>query len=95
MYLQEDHQATGLILLLSIGLRVLTLLKGVARQRLAECRETLVGLYQNPQDSEQVFDQFGCISPFFGMKDLLFNHHHANAELSTISCAHTIKLLQM
>lgn len=50
MYLQEDQRATGLIRLLSIGLRVLTLLEGVARQRLAESREKLAGLYAgNPK----------------------------------------------
>ena len=35
MYLERDDHATGLIRLLSIGLRVLTLLEFVARQRLA------------------------------------------------------------
>jgi transposase len=50
MYLQADQRATGLIRLLSIGLRVLTLLEGVARQRLAESREKLAGLYAgNPK----------------------------------------------
>lgn len=50
MYLQEDQRATGLIRLLSMGLRVLTLLEGVARQRLAESREKLGGLYAgNPK----------------------------------------------
>jgi transposase len=50
MYLQEDQRATGLIRLLSIGLRILTLLEGEARQRLAESREKLAGLYAgNPK----------------------------------------------
>ena len=43
MYLQEGHRATGLIRLLLIGLRVLTMLEGVACHRLAESRETLAG----------------------------------------------------
>jgi transposase len=50
MYLQQDQRATGLIRLLSIGLRVLTLLEGVVRQRLAESRQELAGLYAgNPK----------------------------------------------
>jgi transposase len=45
MYLQRDDHATGLIRLLSVGLRVLTLLEFVVRQRLAAARTTLAGLY--------------------------------------------------
>jgi transposase len=45
MYLQRDEHATGLIRLLSIGLRVLTLVEFVVRQRLAAERTTLAGLY--------------------------------------------------
>ena len=45
MYLQEDSRATGLIRLLSIGLRVLSLLEGVVRQQLAETKSKLAGLY--------------------------------------------------
>jgi transposase len=45
MYLEDDQRATGLIRLLSVGLRVLTLLEHVARGRLAETGEKLRGLY--------------------------------------------------
>jgi transposase len=45
MYLQDDHRATGLIRLLSIGLRVLSLIEGVVRQQLAETKSKLAGLY--------------------------------------------------
>jgi transposase len=45
MYLQRDDHVTGLIRLLSVGLRVLTLLEFVVRQRLAAARTTLAGLY--------------------------------------------------
>jgi transposase len=45
MYLQRDDYATGLIRLLSIGLRVLTLLEFVVRRRLASEKVPLVGLY--------------------------------------------------
>lgn len=50
MYLQRDDHATGLIRLLSIGLRVLTLLEFVARRRLAAEHAELAGLYAgNPK----------------------------------------------
>lgn len=50
MYLQSDARATGLIRLLSIGLRMLTLIEHRARQRLAELKEKLTGLYAgNPK----------------------------------------------
>jgi transposase len=50
MYLERDDHATGLIRLLSVGLRVLTLLEFVVRQRLADKRTVLAGLYAgNPK----------------------------------------------
>ncbi len=50
MYLQSDARATGLIRLLSIGLRLLTLLEYQVRQRLHEQNVTLAGLYAgNPK----------------------------------------------
>lgn len=45
MYLERDDHATGLIRLLSIGLRVLTLLEFIVRQRLAKEGPELAGLY--------------------------------------------------
>jgi transposase len=50
MDLPRDDHAPGLIRLLSVGLRVLTRLACVVRQRLAAARTTLAGLYAgNPQ----------------------------------------------
>jgi transposase len=50
MYLQSDERATGLVRLLSIGLRMLTLIEQRVRQRLAEGKEKLTGLYAgNPK----------------------------------------------
>jgi len=45
MYVQRDDYATGLIRLLSIALRVLTLLECVVRRQLAADGATLAGLY--------------------------------------------------
>lgn len=50
MYLQSDTRATGLIHLLSIGLRILTLIEHQVRQGLAEHQDKLAGLYAgNPK----------------------------------------------
>jgi transposase len=50
MYLKDDHRVTGLIRLLAIGLRVLTLLEFVVRRELAQNQEQLAGLYAgNPK----------------------------------------------
>jgi transposase len=54
MYVQSDQRATGLVRLLSIGLRVLTLLEFQVRQRLADQQEHLAGLYAgNPKRTTQ------------------------------------------
>ncbi len=45
MYLERDDHATGLVRLLSIGLRVLTLLEFVARRQLAREGTSVAGLY--------------------------------------------------
>jgi transposase len=45
MYLRSDERVKGLIRLLTIGLRVLTLLEFVVRQRLAQAHTALAGLY--------------------------------------------------
>ena len=45
MYLENDQRATALIRLLSVGLRVFTLLEHVVRRHLAETGQTLAGLY--------------------------------------------------
>jgi transposase len=50
MYVHSDQRATGLIHLLSLALRVLTLLEWRCRQRLADQHESLPGLYAgNPK----------------------------------------------
>jgi transposase len=50
MYVERDDHASGLIRLLSVGLRVLTLLEFVVRQQLAAVRTVLIGLYTgNPK----------------------------------------------
>jgi len=50
MYLQSDERATGLVRLLSIGLRILTLIEHKARQQLADLKKKLPGLYAgNPK----------------------------------------------
>lgn len=45
MYLQSDARATGLVRLLSLGLRILTLIEHQVRRTLADRQEKLAGLY--------------------------------------------------
>ena len=50
MYVQSDQRATGLIHLLSLALRLLTVLEWRCRQRLADQQESVAGLYAgNPK----------------------------------------------
>jgi len=50
MYVHSDQRATGLVRLLSIGLRILTLLEWSCRQHLADTKATVAGLYAgNPK----------------------------------------------
>ena len=50
MYLEREDQVTGLIRLLSVGVRVLTLVEFVVRRRLAAPRTALAGVYAgNPR----------------------------------------------
>lgn len=45
LYVQRDDHRVGLVRLLTLALRVLTLLEGVVRQRLSEQKEELAGLF--------------------------------------------------
>jgi len=50
LYVQRDDHRVGLVRLLTLALRVLTLLEGVVRQRLTEQKEALAGLFAgNPK----------------------------------------------
>ena len=50
LYVQRDDHRIGLVRLLTLALRVLTLLEGVVRQRLTEQKEELAGLFAgNPK----------------------------------------------
>lgn len=87
MYLQEDHRATGLIRLLSIGLRVLSLLEGVIRQRLAETQSKLAGLYVGNPKRATAFPTAEALLQAF--KDIFLNIAHlgnqANRYISPLS----------
>jgi transposase len=69
LYVERDDHATGLIRLLTIALRVLTLLEFVVRRRLAQDGELLTGLYAgNPKratarpTSERLLEAFRGIT---------------------------------
>ena len=54
LFVQRDDHMTGLVRLLSLGLRVLTLVEFVIRRSLREAQETLAGLYPgNPKQTTE------------------------------------------
>lgn len=68
MYLQDDQRATGLTRLLSIGLRVLTLIEHVARKKLQPTGEKLSGLYAgNPKRATERPTTEALLRAFEGM----------------------------
>jgi transposase len=82
IYLQREDHITGLIRLLSIGLRVLTLLEFQVRRSLKENREKLLGLYTgNPKretarpTAEIILAAFKEITLILiGVKDEVYAH---------------------
>ena len=58
MYVERDDHATGLVRLLSIALRVLTLLEFVVRRQLAELGTPLAGLYAGNPTTERLLEAF-------------------------------------
>ena len=82
MYLQRDAHATGVIRLLSIGLRVLTLLEFVARRRLDQEGGTLSGIYPGESQPSHIPTHFRT-SP----QSLSGDHAHDHARSSTYPSA--------
>jgi transposase len=82
MFLQSDERATGLIRLLSIGLRILTLIEFQVRQHLAEQKEKLAGLYAgNPKRATQRPTAEALLEAFKGITLAVVTigdqiHHH-------------------
>ena len=82
MFLQSDERATGLIRLLSIGLRILTLVEFQVRRHLAEQKEKLVGLYAgNPKRATQRPTAEALLEAFKGITLAVVTigdqiHHH-------------------
>lgn len=69
LYVQRDDHRVGLVRLLTLALRVLTVLEGVVRQRLEEDQEELAGLFAgNPKrrtaqpTSERLLEAFGEVT---------------------------------
>ncbi|MEA3344663.1 MAG: transposase [Chloroflexota bacterium] len=75
MYLERDDHATGLIRLLSIGLRVLTLLEFVVRQRLAKEGTELAGLYAGNLKRTTARPTVERILEAFHLYQVLARHH--------------------
>ena len=87
MYVQRDDHATGLIRLLSIALRVLTLLECVGRRQLAAAGAKLAGLYAgNPRretarpTAEHLLEAFRDIT-----LTIMEGPHQTNRHLTALS----------
>lgn len=87
MYLERDDHATGLIRLVSIGLRVLTLLEFLVRRQLAERGEELAGLYAgNPTrttarpTAERILEAFKDLT-----LTLIYESHRSLRHLTPLS----------
>jgi len=60
-FVQRDDQLTGLVHLLSLGLRILTLIEFVVRRQLKAQGDSLVGLHlENPQRQQLNLRPRGC-----------------------------------
>ena len=87
MYVERDDHATGLVRLLSIALRVLTLLEFVVRRHLAQQGASLAGLYAgNPKrattrpTTERVLEAFQEI-----FLTILVEPHQTRRHLTVLS----------
>jgi transposase len=90
MYLERDDHATGLIRLLSVGLRVLTLLEFVVRQDLAAERTPLAGLYAgNPKRSTTRPTAERLLKAFQGLTlTIIQEGGRQRCHLTSLSCVH-------
>jgi len=69
LYVQRDDHRVGLVRLLTIALRVLTLLEGVVRKKLQEQKREIAGLYAgnpkrrtNQPTAERLLEAFGEVT---------------------------------
>jgi transposase len=87
VYVARDDHATGLIRLLSIALRVLTLLEYVVRRRLTQDGEQLAGLYAgNPKRASAQPTTERLLEAFRGLTlTLIVEPHQTRRHLTTLS----------
>jgi transposase len=87
LYVERDDHATGLIRLLAIGLRVLTLLEFVVRRQLTQEGEVLRGLYAgNPKRATGRPTTERLLEAFRGITlTILVEPHQTRRHLTTLS----------
>lgn len=87
MYVERDDHATGLVRLLSIALRILTLLEFVVRRRLAELGASLAGLYAgNPKRATTQPTTERLLEAFQGIfLTILMEPHQTRRHLTALS----------
>jgi len=87
MYVERDDHATGLVRLLSLALRVLTLLEFVVRRQLAELGASLAGLYAgNPKRATTQPTTERLLEAFQGIfLTILVEPHQTRRHLTALS----------
>jgi transposase len=87
MYVERDDHATGLIRLLVIALRVLTVLEFVVRRRLAQDKESLAGLYAgNPKRATAQPTAERLLQAFRGITlNIIVEPHQTRHHLTALS----------
>ena len=87
LYVERDDHATGLIRLLAIALRVLTLLEFVVRRRLTQEGERLAGLYAgNPKRATAHPTTERLLEAFRGITlTIIVEPHQTRRHLTTLS----------
>lgn len=87
MYVERDDHATGLIRVLAIGLRVLTLLEYVVRRQLVQDEERLAGLYAgNPKRATAHPTTERLLEAFRGITlTIMVEPHQTRRHLTTLS----------
>jgi transposase len=93
VFLRTDQRIRGLMLILSLALRLLTLLEFVARRSLAEAKQSLLGLYPAPQKTTARPTAERLLNAFEGITlHAVHVGKHSHRQLSDLSPLHEIIL---
>lgn len=85
IYFQDEQRIRGLMFLLTLALRVFTLMEFVVRRQLADQQQSLAGLYDgNPQRATNRPTAERLLRSFCGVT--LYFHRDGSTEISPLNC---------